>query len=41
MYPEGTDESMVWVTATFNLSTVASTDVSMYSEDQSQVDKAL
>jgi hypothetical protein len=33
MYPEGTAKYMAWVTATFNLSMAASTDVSLYSED--------
>jgi hypothetical protein len=35
IFPEGTAESRAYVTATFNLSTAASTDVSLYSEDQS------
>jgi hypothetical protein len=40
IYPEDTAKSVAWVTATFNMSAVA-TDVSLYSEDQSEVDKAL
>jgi hypothetical protein len=39
MYPE--ERSVAWVAATFNLSTAASTDVSLESEDQSYVDRAL
>jgi hypothetical protein len=35
MYPEGTAKSMAWVTATFNLSTAGSANVSLYSEVQS------
>jgi hypothetical protein len=35
MYPEGTAKSVALATATFNLSTAASADVSLYSEDQS------
>jgi hypothetical protein len=34
MYPEGRAKCMAWVVATFNLSAAASTDVSLYSEDQ-------
>jgi hypothetical protein len=41
MYPEGKAKSTAWVTATFNLSTAASADVSLYSEDESLADKAL
>jgi hypothetical protein len=33
MYPEETASSIAWITAMFNLSTAASTDVSLYSED--------
>jgi hypothetical protein len=34
MYPEGAAKCMALVTATFNLSTEAATDVSLYSEDK-------
>jgi hypothetical protein len=34
MCPEGETKSMAWVTSTFNLSSAASTDVSLQSEDQ-------